>query len=113
MTEEGPRSSEAPENLRHEREVEKLKARAAGLLFHREAQEAELRHATPQVGVVPGRAVEERAELLRRPVLLEESPDRILEQFLLFREPEIHREPSRWAAKSRGRPRPRSAITLR
>ena len=115
MAEERPRSAPPAERFGAHREVEKLEVRSAVLLGHDETRDSHLDEALPQRGVVPGVALEDLAQVRRGQLVREQLLDGLLQQFLFFREIEIHCFAllSAFAKVSRGRPSPRSPTTLR
>ena len=78
-----------------------------------QAREPHLDHALPERGVEARLALEQGPHVRGRALVVEELPDRLLEQLLLFREFEVHLLVLLSAKTSRGSPRPRSPITLR
>jgi hypothetical protein len=112
VAEEGPRRAGVAEHLGREREVDELEPRAAVGLGDLQPAEPQLDHALPERGVV-SLPLEDGPRVRRRALLGEEAADRLLQQALLVGEVEVHWPELRCAHQSRGRPRPRSAITLR
>jgi hypothetical protein len=90
VAEERHRQRALAEHLGREREVEHVERAAAVLVGEREARDADLDESLPERGVVSVAGLEQRSQPRRRTLRRGEAADRILEQSLLFREPEIH-----------------------
>ncbi len=102
-----------PEAGEHLREVEHLESGAPELFRDRRTADAHLDQGLPEFWIVARVAVEDLAHPRERTLVLGQLSNRRLEQLLFFRDVEVHGYLLLWAAQSRGRPRPRSPITLR
>src|SRR5205085_11486641 len=88
--EERARRAGAAELLGRERHVEQLLAGAAVLDRDLEPGDAQLREPVPERGIVAARALHDPPHARRRAFRLEPAADRVLQQDLLVREPEVH-----------------------
>ena len=102
-----------PKGLGSHREIENLEPRAAIFLRDGEPHHAEFGEGLPEGRIMPRIPIKYRPQVGDRALVLHRLPNRVLQHQLLFCQIEIHRSGLLLAAASRGRPRPRSAITLR